>query len=100
MLTEKKAGEIVAGFEEKVKDMNSRIIRLQRGVNELNDKIANMVKMVVGRKFPDRKQWIMYPDDGWKCESTQNPFPLCVYDEGEDSALDDCLYCHEPYERK
>jgi len=100
MLTEKEAGELVAKFEKQVEDFDKRIMHIQRKVNTLNDQIANMVKMVVGRKFPDRKQWIMYPADGWKCEDKANPFALCVYDEGKDPVMDYCLYCGEPYERK
>lgn len=102
MITKRKAGKLVVDMELQVKRLDAKLITIQRKVNGLNDQIANIVKSVVGRDFPDRKQWIMYPADGWKCEKYQhqNPFPMCVYDEGEDPVMDNCLYCHEPYERK
>jgi len=89
-------------MELQIKRITQNLNAIQRRVNKMNDQIANIVKSVVSRDFPDRKQWIMYPADGWVCEKFNhgNPFPLCVYDEGEDPALDNCLYCGEPYERK
>ncbi len=39
----------------------------------------------------------------WACEGHECPTaPLgrCVYDEDEDPANDDCIHCHQPYERK
>lgn len=100
MISKKEAGKKVLEFELKVKRFNTDINDIQGKVNRLHDQIVNMVKMVVGREFPDRKQWISYPAHGWACESKKNPFVLCVYDEGNDPALDHCLYCGEPYERK
>jgi len=30
----------------------------------------------------------------------QSPTALCKYNRDEDPARDDCVYCHQPYERK
>ncbi len=38
--------------------------------------------------------------DQWECENKENPIGMCVYDGHEDPAWDDCLFCHEPFERK
>ncbi len=100
MISKKEAGKTVLSLELKVKRQKQNMNAIQGQVNKFTDQIANMVKMIVGRDFPDRKQWIIYPEDGWACESKKNPFVLCVYDEGKDSALDHCLFCGEPYERK
>jgi len=102
MITKRKAGKLVVDMERQFRRFDAEVIAIQRKANRLSDQIANIVKCVVGRDFPDRKQWIMYPADGWKCEKYQhqNAFPMCVYDEGEDPALDHCLFCGEPYERK
>lgn len=35
----------------------------------------------------------------WKCENTDNPYGVCIYNE-DDCCMDNCLYCHEPDERK
>ena len=34
----------------------------------------------------------------WDCD--KSPLGLCVYDKVNDPALDDCIFCHEPHERK
>lgn len=34
----------------------------------------------------------------WLCE--KSPVGLCIYDHFEDRALDNCLFCGEPHERK
>ena len=100
MMTEKKAGKAVLDLEVQRKKCENTILQYQKKMGRLDDQIANIVTMIVSRKFPDRKQWIMYPPDGWLCENKHNPFPMCVYDEGEDPVLDHCLYCGEPSERK
>ena len=34
----------------------------------------------------------------WDC--VWSPIGMCVYNVEKDPAKDDCIYCHEPYERK
>lgn len=34
----------------------------------------------------------------WECE--ESPFGYCVYDRLEDPVMDDCVFCHDPEERK
>lgn len=34
----------------------------------------------------------------WNCE--QSPIKQCVYDIDKDPAMDDCIFCHHPDERK
>ena len=34
----------------------------------------------------------------WNCD--KSPIGLCVYDNLEDKAHDDCVFCHQPQERK
>jgi len=36
--------------------------------------------------------------DMWDCPTS--PIGTCVYDSYTDRAWDDCLFCHDPYERK
>lgn len=30
----------------------------------------------------------------------QSPIELCVYDDMNDAAWDECIFCHDPHERK
>lgn len=36
----------------------------------------------------------------WPCTEKKNPIPVCVYDSLNDPAFDDCIFCHQPHERK
>lgn len=36
----------------------------------------------------------------WTCDNTKSPLGFCVYNHFEDRALDNCLFCHQPSERK
>jgi len=39
--------------------------------------------------------------DGWiRWACPDSPSGCCVYDTDKDPAMDDCLYCHQPQERK
>ena len=35
-----------------------------------------------------------------ECEDESNPTGQCVYNGFEDPVWDDCLFCHQPFERK
>ena len=36
----------------------------------------------------------------WKCDDGPHAGELCVYDTKHDVALDNCIYCGQPFERK
>ncbi len=60
-----------------------------------------LVRNTVHPMFPEMdKDDLVYTGE-WDCEAPdENPFPSCVYNEQEDVCLDDCLFCHQPNERK
>jgi len=68
----------------------------------VEDDIDTLVQETVHLMFPDlNKDAFTYRTSGWKCENPdKNPFPLCVYNHEDDPCLDDCVFCHDPYERK
>jgi len=40
-------------------------------------------------------------DGGWTCPDVErNVYGFCIYDDDEDPCHDNCLFCHEPEERK
>jgi hypothetical protein len=71
-------------------------------VYEAEGDIDALVQETVHQLFPEMdKDALSYRVSGWECEEpNKNPFPLCVYNHEEDPCLDDCLFCHQPYERK
>ena len=45
--------------------------------------------------IPDGNSMII---GSWECPTS--PIGVCIYDADADECLDDCIYCHEPSERK
>ena len=41
---------------------------------------------------------ITVPERGWDCK--ESPLGKCAYDFFEDPSRDDCIFCHDPEERK
>lgn len=37
---------------------------------------------------------------GEGCDCPTSPIKTCVYDGQKDPCCDDCIYCHQPFERK
>ena len=49
----------------------------------------------------DTSKMMTLPDFGvHECESEDNPVGICMYFTYTDPSLDNCLYCHQPHERK
>jgi len=68
-------------------------------LDEIDDDIAILVNEICRPYFPDADDFF-YDAGGWTCESETSPLPCCVYDEENDPCFDDCLFCHQPWERK
>ena len=78
----------------------------------LKDNIKDMVKScddsieeiecykrkIVKKVFPEFD--FTYQISSWHWECKDSPFGMCVYDLVEDRHMNDCLFCHQPNERK
>ena len=100
---------VTANVTEKLKLLEARYEGAYRASSTSEDQvyeaecdIDTLVQETVHPMFPEMdKDALSYRVGGWECESPEeNPFPLCVYNHEEDPCLDDCLFCHQPYERK
>lgn len=80
--------------------LEEEIRLLQRELNtkkaDLRDLQWKAIRVTQGSDISDLT--IPVESDNWDCEVS--PIGYCVYDEAEDSALDECLYCGHPNERK
>jgi hypothetical protein len=95
---------------EKMKKFEAEYERLQElvrdaecNLEDLNNYVEELVRETIAPMFPemDRDGVTYLLEWGWQCEEPdKNPFPLCVYDKQEDPCLDNCLFCHQPQERK
>lgn len=78
------------------KTMNSVTLSIKekRGkISEINSEIHEIVKKLI----PEHNG-IFNTIGTWKCD--ESPIGLCYYDHGDDPALDHCLFCMLPDERK
>ena len=72
---------------------------LDQQLDQIDDEVGRLVREICEPLRPDADDYF-YDAGGWECESEENPLPCCVYDEENDPAYDDCLFCHQPWERK
>ena len=74
-------------------DLRSYIQYKRKCIDELQADIHREVKRII----PEHNS-LFFTIGSWKCN--KSPIKLCYYNHMEDSALDNCIYCHKPDERK
>lgn len=76
---------------------------LRRNVAKAQNKIEETRKELVNLSLAEMNLRVSHPyvidNSRWKCEGRGNHLGECVYDTDKDPACDDCVFCHEPYER-
>jgi len=61
------------------------------------EEIEYLKKKIIKNVFPEFDWMYQEVSSEWKCKG---PVGYCVYDIIADPARDDCMFCHEPEERK
>ena len=93
--------EKIEKLSEKYHKQQDKADHAMRKAYHTHRKIEKLMQEEVHSLVPEtNKNWLVYKFTGWVCESEENPLQMCIYDERDDPALDDCLFCHDPYERK
>jgi len=82
----------------KIKKKLSKIEYMKGTMTGIENKIKIMVVAEVRKTHPDIKPLDIRCPFFWECE--KSPFGYCVYDIWKDPAMDNCIYCGEPYKRK
>jgi len=82
----------------KIKRKLNKLEYTKRTMTEIEDRIKIMVATEVRKTHPDIKSLDIHCPFQWECK--KSPFGYCVYDTWKDSAMNNCIYCGEPYERK
>ena len=62
------------------------------------EEIEFLKKKIIRQVFPEFDWMYQVVSRSWKCK--ENALGYCVYDIVEDPTHDDCIFCHEPEERK
>jgi len=77
------------------------LIDMKRNIDILIDEAVDRAVpdgiVAEGRELADDAQWFRV-NGAWECPDS--PFGFCMYHIIHDRAMDDCVFCHEPYERK
>ena len=77
---------------EKACKEQARALRESMGVNELSIKVGSLeLDIVEAYDLHDKIK------GDWDCD--KSPLGICFYNK-EDGAMDDCIFCHNPDERK
>lgn len=69
---------------------------------QFSEKIVKYIEDAVREKLQKEKP----PQDEfvcpgfWECPVSMNLKGYCIYNRTVDPAMDDCIFCHEPHERK
>jgi len=67
-----------------------------RDVKEAKFRLEVLESSIIQQAFPEFNS-LLYQVGVWKCSG---PVGYCLYDKYVDPAFDDCIFCHEPDERK
>jgi len=71
---------------------------LKNEIGIIESKVDNLIVATVKKDFPEIDANNLYCPFFWEC--SKSPFGWCTYDTDADPAMDNCIYCSEPYERK
>jgi len=77
-------------------------VALMNAVRKEKNKITTAYDKINGLTDPIFEQMGLLPIGmqvgEWECEDS--PFGFCAYERFEDPAYDNCVFCHQPHERK
>jgi len=80
-----------------IKNNAARLHSLLDQQRALEFKIQNILLLEIPTVYGDAR-WLTIGSGAHYC--TASPVELCVYHRIHDSEHDDCIFCHEPEERK
>lgn len=75
-------------------DMKATIEEITDHIDNLTLTRTNLIK----KAWPDFDWMVHRVTMFWECPTS--PIGYCIYNGYEDRAFDNCLFCHEPHERK
>lgn len=76
----------------------TRVRVLRECVYEAEAELRDLSRDLVLHALPDDIRKGAIETGSWECPTS--PLQVCAYDVDNDPACDDCLFCHDPDERK
>ena len=87
-------------------DLNDIQARMEE-LADIEERIENdLLRLALGQRLEEdetstgRYVSMFRPHLSWECGDENNSIGTCIYDRWDDPAMDSCLFCGEPYERK
>ena len=93
--------QTIANFDDRIEALEDRIHTLEEAKQAFMVSIANMELNsadAAHRTCCGSKPRDLVITQTWDCETS--PIGYCVYEDTKDPMHDDCLFCHDPEERK
>ena len=75
-------------------DIKDRLDEITKAKDELDHQKDKLIESVW------KDYWAVEHATTTFCDCPESPFGYCAYHKFDDRAWDNCLFCHEPYERK
>lgn len=87
-----------AAIPPRVQEFLTEFDRLRSEIHDTELRLEKDIKQLVNTLKPE----VEYPTVTftWRCTDLTNPVGFCVYDDEQDPANDECLFCGDPEERK
>jgi hypothetical protein len=93
--------QTIANFDDRIEALQERVSTLEEAKQAFMVSIANMELNSADASCRTRcgsRPRELVITQTWECETS--PIGYCVYDDEDDPVHDDCLFCHDPEERK
>ena len=85
-------------LKKKVDKKRGIVADLVKAASLIENEIDHLITATIINANPMRAHHRIHSPFFWECE--KSPFGWCTYDITTDPAMDNCIFCGEPYERK
>jgi hypothetical protein len=83
--------------DEMLESSRARVDVLRECLSESEDHLLDLERAIVLEAMPGHDEHDI-EIGSWECPTS--PLKVCAYDREADPCCDDCLFCHDPSERK
>ena len=85
-------------IEKEIEELKKEIENFKKEIEKLDDVSHDLLIKIIHQKKPETKNHNLVFSTFWHCAKSPNGY--CVYDLNSDLRFDDCIFCHQPDERK
>lgn len=78
--------------------LRDNVTDMIKSCDDAIEEIEYYKRKIIKKTFPEFDWTYQVSSMRWKCEAS--PCGMCIFDLAEDRYRDDCIFCHQPDERK